>query len=550
MTRARRLSAYLGLAVLAASASVAVAGPAAAHPLGNLSVNTYDGIIVEPDAFRVDHVEDIAEIPTVAALRAADTNDDGITSDDELTTWAQARCRAAAARIRLSLNDVDHPLHCTTASAGRRPGQAGLSVLRVESSLETATNGVTPDSRLTVVVAPVSDLGWREITVAGDRTTVSASDVPATTVSERLASYSGDLTTQPDERQAHAVLKPGGPALVTATTGGQGPAKALQRGIDGLTTSVENTVDQAGLPMMALLLVGSVLLGALHAIAPGHGKTIVGATVLAGQRNLDRRTRLRHAFALGTSVTAAHTGSVVVIGVVVLAVGGLVPAALFPTLAIISGVLVVGMGVAIARGRLGHVHGPGGHHHHDHQPHDHVHGPGGRHHHDHQPHDHVHGPGGHHHHDPVMDRHLPAPAGSAATHGHTHQLTIDPDADAPLPPAGDPQPGRIARSRLVVLGLAGGLVPSPTALLLFLATAAVGRAWLGLLSVVAFGIGMAATLTAVGLLAAVGGTRLLDLAEARGVPARMTSLAPRFAGVAIVAAGALVIARAGIELMA
>jgi len=57
------------------------------------------------------------------------------------------------------------------------------------------------------------------------------------------------------------------------------------------------------------------------------------------------------------------------------------------------------------------------------------------------------------------------------------------------------------RVGLVGLGVAGGLVPSPSALVvLLLGAVALGRTWFGVLLVLGYGLGMAATLMAAGLL--------------------------------------------------
>jgi ABC-type nickel/cobalt efflux system permease component RcnA len=50
------------------------------------------------------------------------------------------------------------------------------------------------------------------------------------------------------------------------------------------------------------------------------------------------------------------------------------------------------------------------------------------------------------------------------------------------------------------MGIAGGLVPSPSALIVLLGAVGLGRTAFGVLLVVAYGAGMAATLTAVGLM--------------------------------------------------
>ena len=83
----------------------------------------------------------------------------------------------------------------------------------------------------------------------------------------------------------------------------------------------------------------------------------------------------------------------------------------------------------------------------------------------------------------------------------------------PAPAEPDVTPGRWG---VWVMGLVGGLVPSPSALLLLLAAVALGRAWFGFVLVLAFGIGMAISLAAVGLLARGLVLRLEGLADRRG----------------------------------
>jgi ABC-type nickel/cobalt efflux system permease component RcnA len=56
------------------------------------------------------------------------------------------------------------------------------------------------------------------------------------------------------------------------------------------------------------------------------------------------------------------------------------------------------------------------------------------------------------------------------------------------------------RSGLIGMGVAGGLVPSPSALVVLLGAIALGRTWFGVLLVLGYGVGMATTLTVVGIL--------------------------------------------------
>ena len=67
---------------------VLAAGLLAAHPLGNFTVNHYDGLVATPHELRIDHVEDLAEIPAAQAVPDVDTDHDGRPSAAELDAWA------------------------------------------------------------------------------------------------------------------------------------------------------------------------------------------------------------------------------------------------------------------------------------------------------------------------------------------------------------------------------------------------------------------------------------------------------------------------------
>ncbi len=190
-------------------------------------------------------------------------------------------------------------------------------------------------------------------------------------------------------------------------------------------------------PLVILLaILMATLLGAAHAALPGHGKTVM-ALYMAG-----RQGRRRDAVIVGGTVTLTHTAGVLVLGIATSAVAGLAAESVLKWLGIGSGVLITIVGIGLLFNGLRHRHA----HHHAHQhghPHDHHH----------------HGKTHHHHH-------------------HHHD----------------------GRRNLTVLGIAGGLVPSPTALVVLLGAAALGRLWLGIVLILFYGLGMAATLTAAGLL--------------------------------------------------
>jgi nickel/cobalt transporter (NicO) family protein len=100
---------------------------------------------------------------------------------------------------------------------------------------------------------------------------------------------------------------------------------------------------------------------------------------------------------------------------------------------------------------------------------------------------------------------------------------------------------------LLALGISGGLLPCPSALLALLGAVAVGRAGFGLLVVVAFSLGLAATLTGVGLLFLHAG-RFLERRAIAGRWSGMLRVAPAAAAVAVTASGVMIVVRSLVEL--
>jgi ABC-type nickel/cobalt efflux system permease component RcnA len=265
-----------------------------------------------------------------------------------------------------------------------------------------------------------------------------------------------------------------------------GPDGALTRGADALTLAFEGLAARTdGRPLAVLAAVlAAVALGAAHAVAPGHGKTVM-AFYLSGRRD---GGALRSAATVGATVTATHTAAVLLIGVTVSAGTAFAPARLFPWLTLVSGLLVLAVGASLLRTARSDGHG---------HPHPHDQGHGHAH-----PHPHPHGHGHPH----------VGPASAVATLERTEIVAVAAGHSGHADPGREhPHPTAPSRRGLVAMGLAGGLVPSPSALVVFLAAAALGHPWFGVALVVAFGVGMASTLAVVGLLV----VRLRDRAEAR-----------------------------------
>ncbi|MFJ9149712.1 sulfite exporter TauE/SafE family protein [Streptomyces sp. NPDC102270] len=532
----RRLFASL-TAVLTAACALALlpSSSASAHPLGNFTVNRYDGLVAAPGQLRVDHVEDLAEIPATQAK--PDIEKLG------MTEWAARRCQKAAEGGKVTVDGHTAALTVRTSHARVRPGQAGLDTLRVECRL---TAPLPEDATVTLgfhSAGTDSGPGWREITARGDRMTLTRSDVPTKSVSNELTTYPRELLSSPADTVTAALrVRPGGAALGEERSDAPA-ASVLPRGADRWTRALDSLVARHDLTVgfAALALLIAVVLGAMHALAPGHGKTLMAAVAAAR----GGKARMKDVLPLAASVTVTHTLGVVALGLLVTAGSAAAPSVI-AWLGIASGVMVTAAGVTLLRRAL-RTRAPQHGHTHDHphptkkpeerelvlvaahtetarataEAHPHTHD------HDHD-HGHTHDHGHPHPHDHDHDHDHAHSHALEHTHGgFTHTHAVAPTLRGTL-----------------LLGFAGGLVPSPSAVVVLVGAAALGQAWFGLLLVVAYGVGLALTLTAAGFAVVrlgSGVTRLLDR-RPRLAASPMTALvrrtAPLMSAFVVVALGA------------
>jgi ABC-type nickel/cobalt efflux system permease component RcnA len=288
-----------------------------------------------------------------------------------------------------------------------------------------------------------------------------------------------------------------------------------------------------GLGGLILALGTALLLGMGHALTPGHGKSVVAA-YLVGSRGT-----VWDAVFLGAVVTLTHTGSVLLLGVgLLLASSYVLPEAVFPWLGFVSGAIIVGMGFwMLIRGILAwygviephsHSHGPGHSHAHSHgvlggaavpghgdeHAHSHAHGDG--HGHDHE-HPHAHHGHSHTHHDGHGHAHGLAHGHDRthhAAHAQVHSPELDPHDDHNHDHQHEHAHGyghdhalsrRTSRWGLLGLGMAGGMVPCPDAIVVLLAAVSLNKIALGLSLILAFSLGLAVVLIGIGVLMVTAG---------------------------------------------
>jgi nickel/cobalt exporter len=427
------------LALAAVVAALAVPAAASAHPLGNFTINRFSLVAPSGDRVYVLYVLDMAEIPTFQARPQVEAQG----------SEGYARRTAALLRRHLSLAVGDRTV--ALGELGHAiafpPGQAGLRTTRLEAVYASGPlPGGVQDLRYRDANF-AGRIGWSEVVMRADSgARLHSATVPATSTSDELRAYPKDLLQSPlDVTVAAASVTPGtGPGVAPATRSGRAlAARVSVRAVaDG---GFAGLIGRDRLPVGAVLvsLLVATFWGAAHALSPGHGKSIIAA-YLVGTRG----TR-RDAVVLGLTVTVTHTIGVFALGLITLSLSQfVVPEDLYPWLNLASALLVVGVGLGVVGWRLREWRGQAR----------------GRHHHDHS-HDHDHG----HHHD----------------HGHTHG-----EGAAPTGARG-----------LLGVGISGGLIPCPTALVVLLAAISLHRVGYGLVLILAFSVGLAATMTAIGFLA-------------------------------------------------
>lgn len=414
--------------------------PAGAHPLGNFTISHFSGLTVVPGELRLHYALDLAEIPTVQERQKMDTNSDGKISPAEKDAYLREAKRRLPAGLSLRVNGSRTPLRVRAAELAFLPGAGNLPTLKLH--LQMVAPLPAKGGRLTLEYADTNyqeRTGWKEMVItAATGARIIETTAPAAGLSNALASYPTDLISAPPQQtNARAVVWFG----ATARTADVPSNKRFANRLTELLTT-----GQWSWSILLFSLLVAFSLGALHALEPGHGKTVIGA-YLVGSRG-----SARHAVLLGLTVTASHTIGVFALGLIVLyASRWIVPERLYPWLGCVSGLAITIIGLALLTSRL---KGPA----------DHQHAPG------------------------LLHRHVPADRQGRSRTPNAQPLT-------PL--------------SLLLLGISGGIVPCPSALVVLLSSIALHRVMWGLLLILAFSAGLAAVLVGIGLLMVTGG-RLME----------------------------------------
>jgi len=487
--------------------TVVLVRPIEAHPMGNFSINHYAKIIPGDETIELDYIIDMAEIPTFQ-----ETESDGLIAKVGDPNIAQYLARQDD-RLRngLVLRAGKEPLHLETVSrqAIFPPGAGGLPTMKMgfvyRARLPRRIDSIPLALHYRDDNFP-NRAGWKEvIAINGPGAALLNSSVPRVDRSFELTNYPTDLLHSPPQAlEADVTLKAAAPGSFEDSThtgwlvtdsGASRPGVRLagnrQATPRSAFTELITSKRSDALFLLAAALIAATL-GGFHALEPGHGKTLVAA-YLVGSRGT-----ARHAVMLGGIVTASHTISVYALGLITLyASQWIMPEQLYPWLGAASGLIVAGIGFVLFTRRYlsldarhkEHSHGEQDHHSHDypHHTHDHEHNVGLA--------EAIHRHtwwGGHVKDARTHSHHADHDHSRSGDHAHAHSTPRIEATRAPTTPG-------VSLKSLFVLGITGGIVSCPAALVVLLGALALHRVAFGLFLIVAFSVGLAAVLIGFGL---------------------------------------------------
>jgi ABC-type nickel/cobalt efflux system permease component RcnA len=477
-----------------------------AHPMGNFSVNHYSKVTIKQGSIEILYLIDMAEIPTFQEIRQFEITH---TADDpSASRYLDQQQQLLHEGILLQSDGQSIRLDTISRRIAFADGAGGLPTMKVGFVFRGKLEVTAGAHKLSYFDNNFPGrAGWKEIVVLGDGVAILESSAPSTDRSAELTNYSSDVlnsppqqlsalvgfSTLPSERSTSAAMigtsstqtnsqqstahhasalpateqrqRRSTPATASSnlSTAQSYSFRAAASGVAPLIPAArprntprsrftELISTQGKLSIWVLLSAAFIAagLGALHALEPGHGKTIVAA-YLVGSRGT-----ARHAVLLGVVVTAAHTAGVYLLGGLTLyASRYIVPEQLYPWLGAISGLSVAGLGIFIF---LRHWTGETG--------------------------EHSHAAGERHSHWFLSMFKQPVRAELA----NRTAIPTNSKADRVL-----------SLRELCMLGITGGIVPCPAALVVLLSAFSLHRIGFGLFLITAFSFGLAAVLVIVGL---------------------------------------------------
>ena len=427
--------------------------------MGNFSINHYARFEAHLTDLHLRYILDFAEIPTVTERTLMRADEGGHVSSADRDAYLRRKSGEMLAGLSITVNARPTVPTLETTQLAFQPGSGGLPILRVILDGTIALSGSAPSSGWKIGYQDnnyATRTGWKEVVAQGNGGAVlTASSVPNIDVSRELTQYPTDAGAVPPRlTEATFTVQSGGE--VGANSGNASTAAGSVQTTNGTPSGGDRsprdaftqaiTAQKLTGGVVALSLGLSFLFGAFHALSPGHGKTMVAA-YLVGTRGT-----AKHAVFLGLVVTLTHTIGVFALGFVTfVAAQYIVPERLYPVLSGLSGlgILVIGLGMLWTRvAALHRAHAQG------------------------------------------SDLYADEDEREAFFHA---------DESAAAPPA-DEKDEPLSLRTLLVLGVTGGILPCPSALVVMLSAIYLHRIAFGMTMIVAFSLGLAAVLTLIGIL--------------------------------------------------
>ena len=521
-----------------------------AHPMGNFSVNHYAKITLAPDGIRLRYYIDLAEIPTYQELQQYNITP---TDTAALAPFLAQRGAELERGLSLRIDGAAVPLQMVSKGVIFPPGAGGLPTMKLGYVFLAAYPHAGGDKAASTANLAYSDnnfpghAGWKEVVVTGPPSLLLASSASSIDRSAGLSNYPTsmlssapqDLTATvrftipappvaetaalPAKTAAHAhaetgavspqrkavshaeataqVAASGSAAVARAPHTHHAPAALHPAGTQSavratlaavlkpvslepmhLEANRQGTARNAFTQLVTAQHLSlwflftaafiSMGLGALHALEPGHGKTIVAAYLVGSKGTA------RHAMLLGIIVTAAHTASVFALGAITLyASHYILPEQLYPWLGVLSGLTIAALGgYMLLRRWTGEA-----------MEHDHTVGE-------------MHG----HWFSQRTKQTADLAAAAAATPADTTPETIPgttPGTNLGTNLGTTSETTRtVSLTQLFTLGITGGIIPCPAALVVLLSAFSLHRVGFGFFLITAFSVGLAAVLIGFGLM--------------------------------------------------
>src|SRR5579863_1388253 len=303
--KARSLALCLVLAGLAARAG--------AHPMGNSSVNHYARIAPDAQGVEILYVLDLAETPTAELLREWNLPEGASPGQhSQIERHASSQAQEWIRNLAIASNGRSVEPRLESSEVTMAEGEGGKQVMRVAMRLRLPVfAGKLEYEDRNYAGRP----GWKEIVIAAGSGAALESATPQNQDrSQTLTAYpQGMILAPPQNLRASLEWTIAGPRVEGTQRPAALPLVPIEQPDAGPVIRADFLSQllhtrEIGMGMVLIGLAVAFALGAIHALSPGHGKTIVAA-YLVGTRGT-----VKHAIFLGGMVTFTHTISVFFLG--------------------------------------------------------------------------------------------------------------------------------------------------------------------------------------------------------------------------------------------